>query len=150
MKKILFLLILLGCVFVSHAQQSVFKEFEGKSGVTTITFSKSLLSMMGTLPGENDDINFSAIKNKLDEFQMLVAENDAALQVRNVCKKVKKESKFESLMRIVEEDAVIDFLLGKDGKKNKLLMLIDSEKEIIVFGLTGDFTLQDIQEITSR
>ena len=54
-------------------------------------------------------------------------------------------------MRVRDGESKITFYIKQKGELiNELIMLSDDEKEFSVIQLLGQFTLQDIQEITKE
>ena len=58
---------------------------------------------------------------------------------------------YEELMRVKDKKTKANFYIRQQGELIKeLIMLADSEENFSVIQLKGNFTLQDIQEITNE
>ena len=124
---------------------ALFEKYAEKDGVTSVYISKKMPSM------ETAGLNLINMKGKIESLQILTCENESLQEQmrKDFSGLIKKEH--EELMRVRDGESKITFYIKQKGELiNELIMLSDDEKEFSVIQLLGQFTLQDIQEITKE
>ena len=146
----LYLLGLLLCVSsFSFAQDKWFSKYADMDEVTTVYISKKMFQMMPTV--ESIGLELANMQGKIDGLQILSTERkDLQAQMRKEFNgMIGKE--YEELMRVKDKKTKANFYIRQQGELIKeLIMLADSEENFSVIQLKGNFTLQDIQEITNE
>ena len=119
---------------------ALFEKYAEKDGVTSVYISKKMFQLMPSM-----------MKGKIESLQILTCENESLQEQmrKDFSGLIKKEH--EELMRVRDGESKITFYIKQKGELiNELIMLSDDEKEFSVIQLLGQFTLQDIQEITKE
>ena len=117
--------------------------------VTTVYISKKMFQMMPTM--EYIGLQLANMQGKIDGLQILSTERkDLQAQMRKEFDgMIGKE--YEELMRVKDKETKANFYIRQQGELIKeLIMIADSEANFSVIQLKGNFTLQDIQEITNE
>lgn len=138
------------CSLFTYAQDSFFDKFADMEGVTSVYISKAMLSMMPNM--QTEGVNIGEVASKLDNIQILSCEKP------DIITKLKKETAFispkngyEELMRINDEGEKTIIYLKRDKSGKKEFVLLNNEKdEFTIIVITGNLTLQEIQEIINK
>lgn len=146
-----YILIAILCLVGIHSGYSqsdkLFDKYAEMDNVTSVYISKAMFNMM---PSVNDvGLNLINMKGKIESLQLVSSEQpDNIPKMRNdFSKLVNKEH--EELMRVRDGKKRVTFYSNmKDDKVKDLLMLAESDSSFTVIQLLGNFTLQDIQDIT--
>ena len=147
--KIYLLGLLLCCATLSFAQDKWFSKYADMDDVTTVYISKKMFQMMPTM--EYIGLQLANMQGKIDGLQILSTERkDLQAQMRKEFNgMIGKE--YEELMRVKDKKTKANFYIRQRGELIKeLIMLADTEENFSVIQLKGNFTLQDIQEITNE
>ncbi|MDR0743445.1 MAG: DUF4252 domain-containing protein [Tannerella sp.] len=154
--KSLLLMICLLCNSIIYAQSStinkLFDKYENEDDITVISISKAMFKMIP----ENintGDVNIKNIIHKIESMRIITSNN------ANLKEKMSSEFKssvngnkdYEELMRVKDGKSNITFNARKKGDIiNELIMLINGEDSFVAIQITGNFTLNDIQEIVKE
>ena len=128
---------------------ALFEKYAEKDGVTSVYISKKMFQLMPSM--ETAGLNLINMKGKIESLQILTCENESLQeQMRKDFRGLIKIEQ-EALQRVRDGGSKITFYIKQKGELiNELIMLSDDEKEFSVIQLLGQFTLQDIQEITKE
>lgn len=154
MKKILLSLALIIGTVAVFAQKNPLEKFADMNGVTSVYISKNMLAL---LPKQSKmdygGVNVGEFVNKLSSILILTSENKQISQeMMSFANHQIKGSNYELLMRVKSEDneLVNFFMRGKPERIQELIMLVEgSDGENVVMQFLGNFTLQDVQQMTS-
>lgn len=154
MKTSYFYTFLLSLFFVATVaaqtnNDALFEKYAEKDGVTSVYISKKMFQLMPAM--ETAGLNLINMKGKIESLQVLTCENESLQEQmrKDFGGLIQKEH--EELMRVRDGDSKITFYIKQKGDLiNELIMLSDEDKEFSVIQLLGQFTLQDIQEITKE
>ena len=147
--KYVILVFLLTVSNVCMAQNHIFDKYADVDDVTTVYISKKMFQLMPSMA--NTGLELENMKNKIDALQILTTENKerADMLKKSFSTIIKKEH--EELMRIKENDTHTTFHILQEGTIIKeLIMLVIEPNEFTVIYLSGNFTIDDIQEITKN
>lgn len=125
----------------------LFDKYADTDGVTSVYISKAMFRMMPTMG--DIGLNLVNMKGKIESLYILTTEKKELIpQMRKeFAQLVRKDH--EELMRVRDGDTKATFYATMKGDLvNDLLMLSDTEEDFTIIQLLGNFTLQDIQEIT--
>jgi hypothetical protein len=148
MKRYLILFALMFSTGLAQAQEDLFQKYSGQDGVSTVYISKTMFEMIPIV--ESIGLNLVNMKGKISSIQMLSTERPSLAQKmhQETSKMVGKQH--EELMRITEGPKKTTFYIKKKGETiRELLMISDANDGFSLILLTGEFTLKEIQEITS-
>lgn len=136
---------------LSMAQSDLFKRYADKEGVTSVYVSKAMLQMVPDAIS-NADLYLNNMKGKIEGIQILSSENAALKNEMDVSFRKLIGNQHEELMRIKDESGeLITFHIKKEGNLiTELIMLVNEKDEFSAIQILGKFTMQDIQEVTSR
>ena len=149
--KILFISICaLFCQF-SMAQSDLFKRYADKEGVTSVYVSKAMIQMAPDAIS-NADLYLNNMKGKIEGIQIVSSDNAALKNEMDASFRKLIGNQHEELMRIKDKSGeLITFHIKKEGNLiTELIMLVNGGEEFSAIQILGKFTMQDIQEITSR
>jgi hypothetical protein len=137
------------CTTVAFAQDKLFDKYAEMDNVTSVYISKAMFRMMPAI--ENVGLNLMNMKGKIESLQLLTTERtDQIPQMRKEFSQLINKQ-HQELMRVKDGKTRATFYADMEGEKVKnLLMLADTDSSFTVIRLTGNFTLQDIQEITKE
>lgn len=147
--KYIFLILSLFCTSLCFAQNKLFDKYSDMDKVTSIYISKAMFQMMPKL--ETGGLNLMNLKGKIESLQVLSTQNNAKKEeMRNEFKSLISRD-HQELMRVKDEKTKATFFVKQKGDLiSELIMLADTEENFSVIQLLGNFTLQDIQNITKE
>lgn len=147
-KYIIIAICLVGSL-TGFAQNKLFDKYADMDDVTSVYISKAMFQMMPKV--ENVGLNLMNMQGKIESLQIVsTARQDQIPQMRKDFSQLVK-SEHSELMRVKDGKTRATFYANMNGEKVKdLLMLADADSSYTVIHLTGNFTLQDIQEITKE
>ena len=140
------------CIF---AQNNPFERFSDMDGVTSVYISKNMLSLFPKNSTKMDysGVNVGKFLHKLSSILIITSDNQTiAQQMLSIANKQVKGKDYELLMRVKSDDNdnVNFFMKGKPENIRELIMIVDgSDNESVIIQFLGDFTLQDIQQMTA-
>jgi hypothetical protein len=137
------------CANTGFAQDKLFDKYAEMEGVTSVHISKAMFQMMPAI--QDVGMNLMNMKGKMESLQLVSTEKrDRADQMRKEFTQL-VNSKHQELMRVKDGKSRVTFYANMNGDQIKdLLMLADTDSTFTVIQLLGNFTLQDIQEITQQ
>lgn len=147
-KHVLFA-ILMCCTSIAFAQNKLIDKYADMDGVTSVFISKTMLQMMPNMKTEGLDIG--GIAGKLESIVILTSEKASiSNMMKGEIRNYASNKRYEELMRVREEGSHVTFYIKKkpNNKIGELVMFVDEKPEFVFIQITGDMTLQDIQNIT--
>lgn len=147
--KNILLLLFLCCTSICFAQNKLFDKYSEMDNVTSVFISKAMFQMMPNF--ETNGLNLMNLKGKIEGLQILTTENNSIKEtMRNDFKNLIGKD-HEELMKVKDGKTRATFYVKQKGDLiSELIMLADTDKSFNVIRLSGNFTLQDIQEITKE
>jgi hypothetical protein len=146
--------------FSQSTTDDLFEKYGAKDGFTTVHITKELFSLFGEIAEESDDEDASDLKNVingLDYIRILMYENsndneyaDPGIfrEFKDDLKKVQLKN-FAELMTVSEPGETVKFLIRKNGKNIKeLLLLINQKDEAGFISITGNIDLKSIAKLS--
>ena len=147
--KNIFLILFLCCTSLCFAQDRLFEKYADMDNVTSVFISKKMFEMMPNI--ESGGLDLMNLKGKINNLQILTSEK------REIRDQMRKEfsgligKSHEELMRVKDNNTKATFYIEQKGDQiNEMIMLADTDNSFNVIQLLGNFTLQDIQEITKE
>ena len=145
--KYIFLLLFVCCSSICLAQNKLFDKYAEMDNVTSVYISKAMFQMMPNM--ETGGLNLMNLKGKIEGLQILTTDR------ADLKEKMKKDfgglinNQHEELMRVKDGNTRAAFYIKKKGDLvSELIMLADTDNEYSVIQLLGNFTLQDIQDVS--
>ena len=147
--KNILLLLFLCCTSICFAQNKLFDKYSEMDNVTSVSISKAMFQMMPNF--ETNGLNLMNLKGKIEGLQILTTENNSIKEtMRNDFKNLIGKD-HEELMKVKDGKTRATFYVKQKGDLiSELIMLADTDKSFNVIRLSGNFTLQDFQEITKE
>ena len=147
--KNILLLLFLCCTSICFAQNKLFDKYSEMDNVTSVSISKAMFQMMPNF--ETNGLNLMNLKGKIEGLQILTTENNSIKEtMRNDFKNLIGKD-HEELMKVKDGKTRATFYVKQKGDLiSELIMLADTDKSFNVIRLSGNLTLQDIQEITKE
>jgi len=164
MKKVIVSIAMMAFVllaFNASAQSptdDLFEKYGAKDGFTTVHVTKELFSLFAEISQESDDADVQEINEVVSGLEyirilMYNAEDDAVdLDVledfKSELSSVKLKN-FTELMTVKEGDEMVKFMIMKDGKTIKeLLLLINQPDEAGFISIKGNIDLKSIAKLS--
>ncbi len=146
--------------FAQSATDALFEKYGAKDGFTTVHITKELFSLFGeiTEEAEGEEIeDFKEVVDGLEYIRILMYENSAdnkyasestLTNFKNDLEDVQLKN-FTELMTVREQDEIVKFMIRKDGKMIKeLLLLINQDDEAGFISITGNINLKSIAKLS--
>ena len=153
--KYLLLIMCILSINIAYAQnntfKSLFEKYESEDDVTIISISKAMFNMMSGSSINTGNVDLKNIAPKIESLLIITSDKSAmkekmALEFKSV---IEKDKNYEQLMRIREGKSNVIFNAKKNGNIiNELIMFVDDENEFVAIQILGNFTLDEIQQIT--
>ena len=155
--KIKYLIIMISLLSTSiiYAQgtfKSLYDKYENEDDVTIVSISKSMFNMIpGNISKGNVDIQ--NILPKIESLLLITSEKSSvkekmSSEFRSL---IEKNKDYEELMRVRDGKTNVIFNAKKQGDTIKeLIMLINEDSSFVAIQILGNFTLNDIQQITKE
>ena len=147
--KNILLILFLCCTSICFAQNKLFDKYSEMDNVTSAYISKAMFQMMPKI--ETNGLNLMNLKGKIESLQVLTTENNSIKEkMRDDFKKLISKD-HQELMRVKDGKTRATFYVKQKGDLiSEMIMLADTDNSFNVIQLLGNFTLQDIQEITKE
>ena len=144
-----FLILFLCCTSLCFAQDKPFEKYADMDNVTSVFISKKMFDMIPNV--ESGGLNLMNLKGKINNLQIVTSDKQEVRdQMRKEFSSLISKS-HEELMRVKDNDTRASFYIVQNGDLiNEMIMLADTDNSFNVIQLLGNFTLQDIQEITKE
>jgi hypothetical protein len=146
--KYILLLIALFYTSLAFSQKALFDKFADMDQVQSVYISKAMFQMMPNI--ETNGLNLMNMKGKVESLQILNTNDKerADMMRKEFFGLVNKQH--EELMRVKDGKTNATFYAKQKGDLiSELVMLANTERGFSVIQLLGNFTLQDIQDITA-
>ncbi|MCL2682503.1 MAG: DUF4252 domain-containing protein [Bacteroidales bacterium] len=152
------------CIFISlclffasagFAQNKPFQKYAEMDDVTSVFISRAMLGLIGNMGNvsgiDKAGVNISKMINRIESLQILSSDKPArAAQMKRDFSHF-TSANYQELMRVADGTSRVNFYSNMQNNRIKeLIMLIEDEGEFTVILLVGDFSLQDIQQITNQ
>ena len=155
--KYLLLVICLLSINMVYAQnntfKSLFEKYENEDDVTIISISRAMFNMMSGSSINTGNVDLKNIAPKIESLLIITSDKSAmkekmALEFKSV---IDKNKDYEELMRIRDGKSNVIFNAKKKGNiVNELIMFVNDENEFVAIQILGNFTLDDVQNITKE
>lgn len=131
--------------------ESIFKNFEGKDGITTVHLTSDLMKMASDVDVNDKEMNsvFGMISEvRILSFDKAVSEDKVAFKTMV---KSLSTNNYKELLTVKEKNQDIR-LLAKDnnGKISEMLMLITGENHPALIYITGDIELSKLKKLSGK
>jgi len=146
--KNIILIVALFSTITCFGQNGIFDKFADRKDVTSVYISEAMFQMIPDMKMEGLDLG--NMKGKMESLQILsTKDKKIAEEMRKAFSSMENRER-EELMRVQDGNTRASFFAIKKGELiSELFMLADTESDFVVIQLLGNFTLQDVQEITA-
>ncbi len=145
--------------FSQSTTDALFEKYGAKDGFTTVHITKELFSLFGEIAedveGEEVD-ELKGVIEGLEYIRILMYENssDNKYADESTLQDFKDDlndvqlKNFTELMTVREQDEIVKFMIRKDGKVvRELLLLINQDDEAGFISITGNINLKSIAKL---
>lgn len=157
MKKFLFVSVLVSMTLIAAAQKdpvgSVFDQYSGKEGFTTVNMTGDMLNMITRMEEERKD---TAIQSKLTSVRILVrekgCENNAAVPdlKAEVYDKLDRNA-YKEMMSVKESDKDVLILVKEDGGRiSEFLLIVSGKGESVLIQAKGDILMREMADLAGK
>lgn len=147
--KNILLIFFLCCTSICFAQNKLFDKYSEMDNVTSVYISKKMFQMMPAF--DTNGLKLMNMKGKIEGLHVLSTEDNTKKENMRKDFKVLIGKDHEELMRVKDGNTRATFYVKQKGNLiSELIMLANTDKSFSVIQLVGNFTLQDIQEITKE
>ena len=155
MKRLLIVFVLFTTLAFMFGQKPTLKEYANKEGVTSVTISKSMLSLF---PKDSDisygGINVAKFLDKLTAINVFASrEGDAASKLVEDASQFMESSGYDKLvsMKTKKEEDVNFYIQSSEEYISELVLIVQRDtKESAVMQFMGRFTMEDIQKMVAN
>lgn len=135
----------------TNQDDDVFNKLSNIKGVDVVYISKAMLGMMPAMnmPG----VNIGNVAGKLKSLEIYSAETvPATKSLLSLSKSLLNSGNYETLMLVKDGDSKTAFYMKKAKSNNvsEMLMITEEAKEATIIRFLGDFSIQDIKNITNQ
>lgn len=150
--KQLFLILTLSLSFLGLSQADaidrIADKYEGKEGVTSVSVTKSMFELFSEIETEGEDQEFMKILKNLNEIRILTVENDKDLVFYKEVSSSISTSGYQKLMEVNDGGEKVKFyVIKKDSKITKFLLLVGSIDESVVIFIDGLIDMKQISKL---
>jgi hypothetical protein len=144
-------------IYSQSPTDALFEKYGATEGFTSVNVSSELFSLFAQIAEESEDAEVRDLNNmirELDQIRVLMFnESDTAKTMNAVDFKKElanlKLKNFTELMTVREADQTFRFMIQKDGKIiRELLLLIDQPTETGFISITGNIDLKTIAKLS--
>lgn len=149
-QKLIIIISLLFCAVGMNAQSDFFDKMGNNRNVNSVYISKAMLSMTPNI--NMGGANIKDIANKLEQLEIYTSESkEASTMMKKDIEILARNKTYELLMNLKDGMHTITFYALKNKDKFKELIMVTKEiDQCIVIRMVGDFTMADIQKVTSK
>lgn len=143
--------------FAQSPTDALFDEYGSQDGFTTVHITKELFSLFAEISQESDDAEVQEINEVVSGLEyirvlMYNANDSTSLDVMDDFKRELSDVKlknFTELMTVKEGNELVKFMILKDGKTIKeLLMIINQPDQAGFISIKGDIDLKSIAKLS--
>lgn len=150
---ILTIIFLAGGLTANANPTKAINEISEMDGVTSVYISKAMLSLFGGGVGQQiSGVNIADIAGSLNSINIIEIENKATIdKAKNIIRRIINSKQLELLTRIKDQNDNVNIYASVQGNITQyLLMVTDSQDELVLIYLEGDIPLDKIAKLTSE
>ena len=155
MKKIIAIVLLMGTISTTHAQDVIskfFTKYQEDESFTNVNISSKMFGLFTQMDAETpEDKEILDAISKLKGLKILAKEN-----ARN-SRELYKEAlgliprNFEELMSVRDKDKDMKFMIQENGGKiSEMLMVVGGNEEFMILSIFGEIDLKQISRIGTK
>lgn len=160
MKKLILMIAAVAMVSFTNAQSptdDLFEKYSNEEGFTIVKVTKELFNLFADFAeeAEGEEMeDFNQVVKGLEQIRILMFEGsgksdpDVLQDFKSELSDVKLKD-FTELMTVREQDEMVKFMIRKNGKNIKeLLLLINQDEEAGFISITGNIDLKSIAKLS--
>jgi len=140
--------------FAQSPADQLFDKYSGEDGYTSVYITKHMFELFADIDTEEDEEQFTDLVKGLKCIKILSVEKDSTKAPVNVnfFEEIMEDfpkQKYEELMVVKKKGQDIKFLIWKDDKIIKeLLMIVGGEDDNVLISIQGDINLKTISKLS--
>jgi hypothetical protein len=140
--------------FAQSPADALFDKYSGEDGYTSVYITQHMFELFADIDNAEDEEQFSDLVKDLKCIKILSIEKDSTQTPKNVnfYEEIMDDfpkQKYEELMVVKKKGQDIKFLIWKDGKIIKeLLMIIGGDDDNALISIQGDINLKTISKLS--
>jgi hypothetical protein len=140
--------------YAQSPADALFDKYSQMDGYTSVYITQNMFSLFADLETEEDESGFLELVKNLNCIKILSAEQDSGSVAKpvNFYEEISKnfpKGKYEDLMIVKQKDQDIKFMIRKEGKNIKeLLMIVGGTDENAMISIQGDIDLKSISKLS--
>ncbi len=133
---------------------ALFDKYSGQEGITSVYITQNMFSLFADIDTEEDEEEFSDLVKTLKYIKILTIEDDTLGKYKDVnfyndVMNGKSAGSYEDLMIIKKDGQDINFLVTKEDKVIKeLLMVVNGKNDKVLISIQGDIDLKTISKLS--
>lgn len=128
-------------------------EISEMDGVSSVYISKAMLSLFGSGVGQQfSGVNIADIAGSLNSINIIeINDHETKDKAKNIINRIINSKQLELLTRIKDQKDNVNIYASVQGNITQyLLMVTDSQDELVLIYLEGDIPLDKIAKLTSE
>lgn len=148
------LLILPALGFAQSPADQLFDKYSGEDGYTSVYITQHMFELFADIDSPEDEEQFSDLVKNLKCIKILSLEDDSTKAPVNVnfFEEIMEDfpkQKYEELMVVKKKGQDIKFLIWKEGKIiRELLMIVGGQDDNALISIQGDINLKTISKLS--
>jgi hypothetical protein len=140
--------------FAQSPADELFDKYSGEDGYTSVYITQHMFELFADIDNAEDEEQFSDLVKDLKCIKILSLEEDSIATPKNVnfyneIMEGFPKQKYEELMVVKKDGQDIKFLIWKDGKMIKeLLMIVGGDDENALISIQGNINLKTISKLS--
>ena len=133
---------------------ALFDKYSGKDGFTSVYITQNMFSLFADVDTDEDEQGFLDLVKNLTCIKIISEEKDSTNMNKNVnfYNEIMKDfpkGKYEELMVVKKKDHDVQFLIRKEGKNIKeLLMIVGGKGDNALISIQGNIDLKTISKLS--
>lgn len=140
--------------FAQSPADALFDKYSQMDGYTSVYITQNMFSLFADVETEADESGFLELVKNLKCIKIITADQDSGLVVKpaNFYDEISKDfpiGKYEDLMIVKQKDQNVKFMIRKEGKNIKeLLMIVGGTDENAMISIQGEIDLKSISKLS--
>jgi hypothetical protein len=140
--------------FSQSPADALFDKYSEMDGFTSVYITQNMFSLFADIESEEDESGFLELVKNLKCIKIISADQDSGTVVKTVnfydeISKNFPKGKYEDLMVVKKKDQDVKFMIMKEGKIIKeLLMIVGGAEENAMISIQGEIDLKSISKLS--
>lgn len=147
---LLLMMISQGIVAQDNAIDKYFQKYEDKESFTSVYVSEYMFGLFADIDMENpEDKEVLEILDGLKSLHVLTTDENPRKYYEEAIERI-DQKEYKVLMKVKDEDANVRFLIKKEGKVIKELLLLVGGDEFVLLSIVGNINLSKISKLAKH